>query len=112
MPKLLMVMVLQRSSARGGGICCLGGRRSRNARLGVGVGMLKICGVWVGGVEFTHDFHTIFHMGVSKNRGTPNGWFVMEIPIKMDDLGENPPFSETRIYSGDKLINPNEVRGV
>ena len=22
-------------------------------------------------------------MGVSKNRGTPNGWFIMDIPIKM-----------------------------
>ena len=39
------------------------------------------------------------YMGVSKNRATPK-WMVkiMENPIKMDDLGENPLFSETSIY--------------
>ena len=27
------------------------------------------------------------YMGVSKNRVPQNGWFTMETPIKMDDLG-------------------------
>ena len=41
------------------------------------------------------------YLGVSKNRGGPPKWMVyngkLENPIKMDDLGENPPFSETPI---------------
>ena len=43
------------------------------------------------------DFPNL-HMGVSKNRGTPNLMAkIMENPIKMDDLGV-PLFSETPIY--------------
>ena len=49
---------------------------------------------WFRGEKNTRETH----LGVSKNRGTPK-WmeFLMENPIKMDDLGV-PPFSETPIY--------------
>ena len=42
------------------------------------------------------DVFSVHPMDVSKNRGTQNGWYIMESSIKMDDLGV-PLFLETSL---------------
>ena len=44
---------------------------------------------WIPIMQHDASFHRMYQrqMDVSKNRGTPNGWFTMDHPIKMDDLG-------------------------
>ena len=50
-------------------------------------------------------------MGVSKNRGTPNGWFLTENFMKMDNFGV-PLCSETPISPSNTQVEHVEPHSI
>ena len=59
--------------------------------------MILFLAFWYGPVGLVVEGTPLLHVGVSKIRVPQNGWFIIENPIKMDDLGV-PLFSETSMY--------------
>ena len=65
---------------------------------GNGTRCSKLVGIPSNGLRRFVGCVCISHMGISKNRGTQNGWFIMENPIKMDALGRTTILENNHVY--------------